>query len=221
MSKECTKCHQTKEDDAFNKDSRSIDGLAWWCKDCSKAQSKKYRAEHLEERRAVERARRTDTDRERARNYYHEHKKEYKAYVKAHPEVHRRSALKTFYKLTMEEYDKMLIKQDGKCAICSGAQEELKKPLVVDHDHNTGAVRGLLCPNCNHGLGRFKDSLEIVQRAVAYLQYGEILNVVAATATATAVTATTVVKEVVPAEVKQEKPIKEVKDDKPKYIAID
>jgi hypothetical protein len=215
MSKTCTKCQQTKEDDAFNKDSRSIDGLAWWCKDCSRAQSKKYRSEHLEERRAVERARRTDTDRERARNYYHEHRKEYKAYITAHPEVHRRSALKTFYKLTMEEYDKMLIEQDGKCAICETPQEELKKPLVVDHDHNTGAVRGLLCPNCNHGLGRFKDSLDTVRKAVLYLEQGEVRNIIAATAAAEKA------KEVVPVEVKQEQPIKEVKDDKPKYTAID
>ena len=61
--------------------------------------------------------------------------------------------------------------QDGKCAIC-GVREAYapRKRLAVDHDHRTGAIRGLLCGNCNAGLGQFKDNPELLAAAVRYLQ---------------------------------------------------
>jgi len=55
--------------------------------------------------------------------------------------------------------------QSGKCAICGDAQEM----LVVDHDHTTGTVRGLLCHKCNQGIGLLRESKEIMQNAIAYL----------------------------------------------------
>jgi hypothetical protein len=62
----------------------------------------------------------------------------------------------------------MLEAQNGSCAICHRSPR--KRCLVVDHDHATGRVRGLLCTNCNHrGLGAFGDSHEVVQRAADYL----------------------------------------------------
>jgi hypothetical protein len=61
--------------------------------------------------------------------------------------------------------------QDGKCAIC-GVHEAYapRKRLAVDHDHRTGAIRGLLCGNCNVGLGQFKDSPELLAAAIRYLE---------------------------------------------------
>ncbi len=71
------------------------------------------------------------------------------------------------YGLSEEEYMKKLNEQDNLCAICGKKDEG--KVLCVDHNHATGQVRGLLCHNCNVGLGNFKDSPEIIQSAIAYL----------------------------------------------------
>lgn len=66
------------------------------------------------------------------------------------------------------EYETMLANQGGVCAICK--KECTSKPsLAVDHDHATGKVRGLLCSNCNNGLGRFKDDVELLNNAIGYL----------------------------------------------------
>lgn len=74
------------------------------------------------------------------------------------------------YGLTKEEYLSMFQEQEGCCKICSVHQLELKRPLVVDHCHSTMEVRGLLCDNCNNGLGKFKDSEEFLKEAINYLK---------------------------------------------------
>lgn len=80
-------------------------------------------------------------------------------------QVNRKAKLKRNYKITPEDYDAMYAEQKGCCKICSDPYDA----LLVDHDHETGEVRGLLCANCNHGLGRFKDDPAILQNAVMYL----------------------------------------------------
>ena len=64
--------------------------------------------------------------------------------------------LRQKYSITEEIYEKILKNQSGVCAICHNHQRY--KRLAVDHDHKTGQVRGLLCENCNRGIGRFFDS---------------------------------------------------------------
>lgn len=67
-----------------------------------------------------------------------------------------------------------LEKQEKKCAICGGEgfkmHEGIKENLVVDHCHDSGMFRGLLCNNCNRGLGLFKDSIENLRNAIDYLE---------------------------------------------------
>jgi len=76
---------------------------------------------------------------------------------------------------SVEEYQILLAKQNGQCAIC-GVREGHRScrgrecRLALDHDHHTGATRGLLCNNCNRGLGRFKDSVTLLEAAVRYLK---------------------------------------------------
>lgn len=72
------------------------------------------------------------------------------------------------YGITLEEYQVLERQQDGLCAICGQLNYD-GRPLVVDHDHSTGAVRGLLCHPCNRGLGQFKDDYSLVAKAAAYL----------------------------------------------------
>ena len=92
------------------------------------------------------------------------------------PRVQRYSSLKYRFGITQADYERMLAKQDGRCAACGEPPPE-DKHLHVDHDHAccTGdktcgdCVRGLLCGSCNRGLGLLKDSPEILRRAAAYL----------------------------------------------------
>ncbi len=75
--------------------------------------------------------------------------------------------------ITQEQYEAILKKQDGLCAICSkpqGSGTNQDKRLAVDHDHKTGKIRGLLCTNCNPGLGFFKDDIVFLKRAIEYLE---------------------------------------------------
>ena len=67
------------------------------------------------------------------------------------------------YDLSLKQYDEMCARQDGLCAICKS-----KKQLVIDHDHKTGRVRGLLCKGCNSGIGLMRDG-ELFASAAAYL----------------------------------------------------
>ncbi len=76
--------------------------------------------------------------------------------------------LKKRYGITVEDYERIYRKQRGKCGICRIKSEDGSN-LDVDHDHKTGDVRGLLCGACNLGLGKFKDNIRIVRRAVEYL----------------------------------------------------
>lgn len=72
------------------------------------------------------------------------------------------------YGLTPEQYDALLQQQDGVCAIC---REKCRtgQRLSVDHDHATGRIRGLLCRNCNLGIGHLGDSADRIASALAYL----------------------------------------------------
>jgi hypothetical protein len=68
----------------------------------------------------------------------------------------------------------MFMAQKGLCAIC---QEPSPDGLVVDHHHGSDAVRKLLCPTCNSGLGMFKEKISILERAIAYLKEYSLLGV--------------------------------------------
>jgi hypothetical protein len=77
----------------------------------------------------------------------------------------REANLKHRYGITLVDYNEMLVEQDSRCKICNIETTG----LVVDHCHNSGEVRGLLCSNCNKGLGLFKDSPERMERAAQYI----------------------------------------------------
>jgi hypothetical protein len=72
------------------------------------------------------------------------------------------------YGIGLDEYGERYLRQQGKCAICC-KRPTVAEPLAVDHDHETGAVRGLLCRSCNVGLGCFTDNVAHMGRAIAYL----------------------------------------------------
>lgn len=81
-----------------------------------------------------------------------------------------RYALKSDYNLTLDQYNKMFVMQEGKCLICTRHQSEFKFRLCVDHNHETLHIRGLLCRRCNSLLGLAKESVEIFKKAIEYLE---------------------------------------------------
>ena len=84
--------------------------------------------------------------------------------------IHRENNLEKKYGLSLEEYDNLLERQEGKCAICGTTEN--RGPgfrLVVDHNHDTGKVRGLLCNGCNTGIGNLYDNPKVVLKAYEYL----------------------------------------------------
>lgn len=94
----------------------------------------------------------------------------------AHHRSHRKNMLKK-YGLTPEDYETLLTSQGGVCKICGQKESrsmiknlDIENYLVVDHCHVSGSVRGLLCHGCNVGLGAFKDSPELLQKAIRYLK---------------------------------------------------
>jgi len=87
------------------------------------------------------------------------------------PEQRREYQLKAKYGITLEDYDAILEEQAGLCAICfTPAEDERFGVLCVDHCHDTGRVRGLLCRCCNSGLGKLRDDPELCLQAYKYLK---------------------------------------------------
>lgn len=78
----------------------------------------------------------------------------------------RRNRTLRQYGITAEEFNAKLAEQEGRCALC----REFRYPLNMDHCHARGANRGILCHNCNTGLGLFGDSVETLEMAIEYLK---------------------------------------------------
>lgn len=93
-----------------------------------------------------------------------------KSYAAAYymTEASRDKVLLKLYGITAQRYDELNEAQGGKCGIC-GKVCVTGNRLAVDHDHGTGEVRGLLCLNCNQGLGKFFDDITLLSNAIEYL----------------------------------------------------
>ena len=80
------------------------------------------------------------------------------------------SYLKRTYGISLKDYNQKLIEQKHCCYICGIDELSVKNGLAVDHNHETGDIRGLLCVKCNTGLGQFNDKVELLLKAVEYLK---------------------------------------------------
>ena len=83
----------------------------------------------------------------------------------------RRNHLKYTFGITVADYDALMQKQNGQCAICGTTDPAPMSCLFVDHDHATDRIRGLLCFHCNSGLGHFRDDPVILEIALDYLRH--------------------------------------------------
>ena len=84
------------------------------------------------------------------------------------PRDYRAENLRRRYGITHADFEHQLWLQGGRCAICNTSHTAA--PLHVDHDHDTSALRGLLCTACNVGLGQFHDDVELLEAATHYLR---------------------------------------------------
>ncbi len=142
----CSRCELTKELEAFSKRTGSKDGYCAWCRACMR----QYRADNKDHINARQKKYR-DKNRE---------------HVRASDRTRSRRTTLAKYGLTVFDYAEMVEAQDGLCIICD---TKPKDKLVVDHCHDTGEVRGLLCRQCNAGLGQLKDDVRILKAAIVYL----------------------------------------------------
>lgn len=79
------------------------------------------------------------------------------------------SRLKYSFNIDLDQYNELFTKQNGCCAICEKHQTEFNKALAVDHDYDTNKIRGLLCANCNKGIGNLQESVKNLNKAIDYL----------------------------------------------------
>ena len=114
----------------------------------------------------------------RERSYYRENQERIRENARRWrtPEKLRAAMLRKLYGLTVESYTALLEKQGGMCAICKKTSSGVDgRSFHVDHDHVTGAVRGLLCQTCNVGLGALHDDVNLLRAALAYLE-GSVMS---------------------------------------------
>ncbi len=96
-----------------------------------------------------------------------------KEYKSSFPDRDRNSQLQRTFGIDLNDYIRMAVEQNNLCAICGQPETQMRggkvKALAVDHNHTTGTIRGLLCSDCNTGLGKLRDSQTILNAAIAYL----------------------------------------------------
>jgi hypothetical protein len=138
--KRCSSCKQLKPLCEFNNYKASPDGKDYRCRECAKEHSRLYRVNNP---------------------------------LKAKETV-RKATIKNKFNITIEQYKQLLIKQNNKCAICDRSYFEYKKTtkreFCIDHNHQTGEIRGLLCSPCNRAIGQLQDNPNILRKAAFYLE---------------------------------------------------
>lgn len=149
----CTNCNIKKDTKEFHKDKKKVSGLTSWCKDCrNKARSNHYWKD-------PEAGRKRSAD-------YRESLTQEERYIR-----NRNTKLKQAYGISHDDYLLMLEQQYYKCACCGKDNKDAGvKGLVVDHNHTTGAIRELLCTQCNTALGLLKEDEIIIDSLLNYVR---------------------------------------------------
>lgn len=153
--KTCTTCSKQQTLDSFYSDNKCPDGKRAQCKSCVKLTKRAYFDKHRERELG-----------------------KLKTWKKNNPDKVKAGNLRNLYGITPEQHQSMITKQNNCCAICNRQQvdnvvdKRNNKPrdLAVDHSHQTGLIRGLLCYYCNIAVGQLKDSVQTAERLVEYLK---------------------------------------------------
>jgi hypothetical protein len=174
VTKKCCDCKCEKPKDEFSYQNKAKGILRSVCRACSYIRTKKWieaNPDRVAEYRDKNRPRATQQARERRAKDPEKRRQYGREYRKRKPDLHRDEDLRLNYGITLDDFRELETKQNNQCAICGVSGETMRfKKLHVDHDHETKLVRGLLCNDCNRGLGCFKDNATALQKAVDYLR---------------------------------------------------
>jgi len=171
LTRVCIKCGLEKELKLFVKLTNANDSHTNTCIRCIEAELEINKGSQVKEKISeiqIEQAKQyieQRTERERRKQIKKELRKEKQKNI---TKIEYRYKSCDTYNISIEDYEFMLEIQKNRCAIC-GSEPTKKRALAVDHDHKTGQVRGLLCNTCNLGLGQFKDSKDLLLKAIKYL----------------------------------------------------
>ena len=155
-TKVCCKCGKEKPVSEFHKDKNSSDGYTYQCKECRNAKYKEYYHSNIDKMKE-----KRENTKEYRKEYYSDPERKFQ---------YRKRYIEREFGIKYEQYDKMLEAQEGVCTICGKPETKPNaKYLAVDHNHETGVIRGLLCNNCNRALGLLGDNVETLQNAINYL----------------------------------------------------
>jgi hypothetical protein len=152
----CTMCRESLPVARFDSYKNGLFGLRSNCKSCMNARS---RVQYHKTKDLTARAKKRQEWRDRTTSY----ERRLEGF---------RAGIKTRYGLTLEDWEFILRDQTGRCEICS---EPMVRPHI-DHCHETGSVRGMLCDHCNRGLGGFRDNPEYLASAVEFLARGRLIT---------------------------------------------
>lgn len=159
----CRVCFEDKPETEFYRNRTMIDGIHSSCKLCNNSKHKSWKVANK------------DKVKQQRRRLYELHEKDNAKSVDRNRTYHRNWRYETKYGITYEQFLALVKKQNNCCALCG---EEFiygmnRKPQV-DHDHETGLIRGVLCKRCNQGLGNLGDDIAGIERAARYLRKPQI-----------------------------------------------
>lgn len=150
LRKRCPKCKRRRPKVEFGPNRSAHDGLNSYCRPCARQVGTDYYRNNRERCLSTQ-----------------------KRYHCNQPAQRKINDLKAKYGLTADQYDELVRSQGNACAVCGKrrpGESSARGWFHVDHDHQTGKVRGLLCCHCNWGLGNFGDSEDTLQKAIEYLR---------------------------------------------------
>lgn len=177
----CTKCNQEKPLKEFPKDKKRYQGHRSECKQCVSIYNKQYykvyyktNIQHEKDRGKKYRKINKERCHQRSNKYYNTHKKEKRQYydknLKHILKGKQKSWYKRMYGMTVEQKKEMLKSQHYKCLICDkNLHYSHKRMVCVDHNHDTGKVRGILCRHCNCTLGLVHENINTLHNMINYV----------------------------------------------------
>lgn len=169
--KVCRDCGIVKASSDFYRHEASADGLWPNCKECLRAIRRLKAKENPDANKVTMKERYwrdPEASRQKSKEYRQKNLERLRAYDRERRERVREKNVLQKYGITQEDFDRMMARQSGVCAICGRLNRD-GRPLAVDHDHATEAVRGLLCDPCNLTLGYMQDRSDWLTRAAEYV----------------------------------------------------